>query len=85
MKTVTLDGAVLASKEALHQTLAQALAFPDWYGGNLDALFDCLTDLSEEVSITLLNWDGLGDYGQRVKKVLLAAARENDRITLQGI
>ena len=85
MKTVTLDGAVLASKEALHQTLAQALAFPDWYGGNLDALFDCLTDLSEDVSITLLNWDGLGDYGQRVKKVLLAAARENDRITLQAI
>ena len=85
MKTVTLDGAVLASKEALHQTLAQALAFPDWYGGNLDALFDCLTDLSEEVSITLLNWDGLGDYGQRGKKVLLAAARENDRITLQVI
>ena len=65
--------------------MAQALAFPDWYGGNLDALFDCLTDLSEEVSITLLNWDGLGDYGQRVKKVLLAAARENDRITLQVI
>ncbi|MDY4430073.1 barstar family protein [Evtepia sp.] len=85
MKTVTLDGAVLAAKEALHQTLAQTLAFPDWYGGNLDALFDCLTDLSEEVSITLLNWDGLGDYGQRVKKVLLAAARENDRITLQVI
>lgn len=85
MKTVTLDGAVLASKEALHQTLARTLAFPDWYGGNLDALFDCLTDLSEEVSITLLNWDGLGDYGRRVKKVLLAAARENDRITLQVI
>lgn len=83
MKTVTLDGAVLASKEALHQTLARTLAFPDWYGGNLDALFDCLTDLSEEVSITLLNWDGLGDYGQRVKKVLLAAARENDRISLR--
>ena len=85
MKTVTLDGAVLSSKEALHQTLAQALAFPDWYGGNLDALFDCLTDLSEEISITLLNWDGLGTYGQRVKKVLLAAARENERITLQFV
>lgn len=85
MKTVTLDGAVLSSKEALHQTLAQALSFPGWYGGNLDALFDCLTDLSEETTITLLNWDGLGDYGQRVKKVLLAAARENTRIILQVI
>lgn len=85
MKTVTLDGAVLSSKEELHQTLVRALAFPGWYGGNLDALFDCLTDLSEEVSITLLNWDRLGDYGQRVKKVLLAAARENERITLQVV
>lgn len=26
--------------------LAQVLDFPDWYGRNLDALKDCLTDLS---------------------------------------
>jgi RNAse (barnase) inhibitor barstar len=26
--------------------LGQALGFPDWYGQNLDALKDCLTDLS---------------------------------------
>jgi hypothetical protein len=26
--------------------LGQALDFPQWYGGNLDALHDCLTDLS---------------------------------------
>lgn len=24
--------------------LGKALAFPDWYGGNLDALYDCLCD-----------------------------------------
>lgn len=27
-------------------TLASSLAFPDWFGENLDALMDCLTDLS---------------------------------------
>lgn len=26
------------------QKLGDALSFPDWYGANFDALFDCLTD-----------------------------------------
>ncbi|MEU4768224.1 barstar family protein [Actinosynnema sp. NPDC023794] len=39
--------------------IAEALSFPDWFGHNLDALHDCLTDLSwlpegEHV----LEWEG---------------------------
>ena len=33
-------------KEALLERLAMALGFPAWFGGNWDALEDCLTDLS---------------------------------------
>lgn len=33
-------------KEALLARLAAALALPEWFGGNWDALEDCLTDLS---------------------------------------
>lgn len=33
-------------KEALLARLARALGFPDWFGGNWDALEDCLCDLS---------------------------------------
>lgn len=33
-------------KEALLERLALALGFPAWFGGNWDALEDCLTDLS---------------------------------------
>jgi hypothetical protein len=32
-------------KEALLERLAQALGFPAWFGGNWDALEDCLGDL----------------------------------------
>ncbi len=33
------------SELLLHQTLAKELNFPKWYGGNLDALNDCLSDI----------------------------------------
>ena len=33
-------------KEAVLGRFAQALDFPDWFGGNWDALADCLNDLS---------------------------------------
>jgi hypothetical protein len=41
---IGLEGA--SEKEALMQRIAQALDFPQWFGGNWDALEDCLTDLS---------------------------------------
>jgi RNAse (barnase) inhibitor barstar len=36
----------VTSKEALLCTLERGLSFPDYFGHNWDALFDCLTDLS---------------------------------------
>ena len=41
-----VDLAGAADKEALLARLAQALGFPAWFGGNWDALEDCLADLS---------------------------------------
>ena len=46
-----LDGGSVGSRQALHQTLAAGLRFPDWYGGNLDALHDCLTDVGEPTEL----------------------------------
>ncbi|GAB3387367.1 barstar family protein [Lysobacter fragariae] len=33
-------------KDDVLQAIAQALEFPEWFGGNFDALADCLGDLS---------------------------------------
>jgi RNAse (barnase) inhibitor barstar len=42
----TLDGRMLGDKANLLAALAGALRFPDYFGGNWDALDECLTDLS---------------------------------------
>ena len=41
-----IDFSGAGSKEAALGRIASALSFPDWFGGNWDALEDCLSDLS---------------------------------------
>jgi RNAse (barnase) inhibitor barstar len=41
-----VDGTKLTSKEQALAAIGEALEFPPYCGRNLDALFDCLTDLS---------------------------------------
>ena len=36
----------VTDKDGFLDAIGKALAFPDWYGHNWDALADCLTDLS---------------------------------------
>ena len=35
----------------IHEVLKRDLEFPDYYGGHLDALWDCLTDMLCNISI----------------------------------
>jgi len=81
MAEATLDGRTVQSQEELHKALAEKLRFPEWYGKNLDALFDCLTDLHEETTLRILHIQALreqlGTYTARVLQVLEDAAGEN--------
>jgi len=51
MYTVEFDFSEFESTEDLLGALADALDFPDWFGMNLDALYDCLTDISSDTRI----------------------------------
>ena len=41
-----IDGTSIRTKAEFMTAVADALSFPDWFGNNLDALSDCLSDLS---------------------------------------
>ena len=78
MIELTLDGAM--GMEAIHEQLAQTLHFPDFYGRNLDALYDCLTELREDVTFTVQNVHALGRRGPALQMMLQKAARLNPHI-----
>lgn len=76
MKQIILDGNLLADAAKVHDYLKEMLEFPEYYGKNLDALYDCLTDLAD-VEITITAPDEDGAIFQKVLRVFKAADREN--------
>ena len=86
MKTCTLYGARIADMDALHTALAEGLGFPAWYGRNLDALYDLLTEPGEPATLTIYNWDALaetlGPKAAPLRRVLEDAGQENKSLTV---
>ena len=81
MKQITLDGNLLADAAKVHDYLKEMLEFLEYYGKNLDALYDCLTDL-EDVEITINLPEEDGAIFQKVLRVFKAADRKNDSMKL---
>ncbi len=78
---VTIPCGGCADKKELHARIAAALCFPDWYGHNLDALMDCLTDL-EETHVTLTGWREADFPTQGFWETFVDAARENPALSV---
>ena len=55
----------------IHGVLKESLNFPDYYGGHLDALLDCLTDmLAWESHIEIYGLEKLANYDNYDKKLI---------------
>lgn len=81
-----LEGSAITSREALHRALAEGLELPEWYGGNLDALHDCLTEFDRPLELTVRGGAALeaalGGYAVALRRVLADCAAENGLLTV---
>ena len=78
---VILDARKMTERTEAHKYLKESFSMPDYYGHNLDALFDCLTDL-DATDITVTHLESDNAYAMRVLRVLRDAAVANRRLHL---
>lgn len=84
VKEIRLEESRLQDKKEAHEYLKEALCFPDHYGRNLDALYDCLTELKPcritfAVSKEPIESSG---YAEKILRVLKEAAKDNPNLKL---
>ncbi|EPY13126.1 MULTISPECIES: barstar family protein [Paenibacillus] len=80
---IELDGRLLTSITKLHDVLSEVLELPNYYGRNLDALWDCLTE-SQSLPLTI-RWTHyeaskrqLGNYCDELQQLFEDAKVELD-------
>ena len=77
---VILDGRKMVDKETTHEYLKKELQLPDYYGCNLDALYDCLTETEEALEIQIDYqedlYENLGEYAEALIETMQDAGIE---------
>lgn len=71
---VIIDSRKLTDKESAHKYLKETLGLPDYYGNNLDALHDVLTEKQWKIAVS--HTQDAGAYYASVRNVLLDAEEE---------
>ena len=77
----------IASREEFHALLSKELPLPEYYGGNLDALYDILTEYGEGWNLIFYNTSQasaeISDYLGKVCKMAGRAAAETDGLKIR--
>lgn len=78
---VELNGLEMTDRQRTHAYIAQQLQFPAYYGKNLDALYDLLTERKETLEVRFYHTeemkDQLGAYGSALLHTMQEAENDN--------
>ena len=81
MNNITLKLDKFSKKEELHSYLKKKMKFPDYYGENRDALFDCLTDISTDTAVDI-KYDADNELQRAVLAVFSDAVSQNTHLAI---
>lgn len=81
MRVIELDAEKLNDRKESHIYLAKKLNLPEHYGRNLDALYDCLTEIDQTVILFENEEKGVVNY-RRIRQVFEDAAEANDGLII---
>lgn len=89
MIQIELNGKNMKTREETHKYLKEKLNLPEYYGENLDALWDILSTYSKPIKISFINKDelikNLEDYGYALISVFQDVEEENTNIKFEII
>ena len=78
---IEIDLADISTRQQFQDRVQQMLPCPDYYGRNLDALYDVLTDFGEELELVFLNFvefaHQMPGYAEAVENMCADAQAEN--------
>lgn len=57
MMKIIIDGTMIQNKEDLYQAMDDVLHFPEYFGHNLDALYDVLTERTDRLTAEFFHYD----------------------------
>ena len=87
MNRVTIDLTGASTKDAIQDILVSSLSLPEYYGRNLDALYDCVSTMfiKQRTEINMVGFDSLPEelmgYGNSIRKILQRIARESIQVS----
>lgn len=74
---MTLDLPGITTKAELHARFKEQLHFPDWYGANWDAFFDCIVAIVPlPTELRLINWPEFAAAAPRDMAILRRVAAD---------
>jgi ribonuclease inhibitor len=86
-KVFYIDLMEVCSKEDLQELLVKELPLPDYYGRNLDALYDVLTEFGQGWNIIFYNTKfaryRLGKYFEALERLCHEACEEMDELKVR--
>ncbi|HDK7166202.1 TPA: barstar family protein [Clostridium botulinum] len=78
---IIIDGSKINDKNQFHEYIKEIMELPEYYGENLDALWDCITGwITLPVKIEWTNYavskERLGDYVDKILETFKEAEEE---------